>query len=269
VRITAQLIEARAVLEAYALYLQARHLGRQFTAETLRLSSALYRQALAIDTDYAAAWDGLANNYIGQASDGLLPADDAFAEAHAALARALAADPDYALAHSDLGYLFLADGRWDEAIATYQSALQLSPDYLGAYFHMGVAQLLKGEAAAALASMQQEKYEVYRLLGLVMAYHAMADTAASDAALVELIENFEREWAYNIAFVLAYRDEPDKAFEWLEKAVTCKDTGLAEIVRQPLFINISDDPRWLPFLESIGKSPAQLDAIGFRVTLPR
>jgi hypothetical protein len=43
---------------------------------------------------------------------------------------------------------------------------------------------------------------------------------------------------------------------------------LSEIPTQILFTNIHDDPRWLPFLESIGKSPAQLDAIKFKVTLP-
>mgnify|MGYP000250164037 CR=1 FL=1 len=37
---------------------------------------------------------------------------------------------------------------------------------------------------------------------------------------------------------------------------------------EPQFANIRQDPRWLPFLESIGKSPAQLDAIKFKVTLP-
>ena len=88
------------------------------------------------------------------------------------------------------------------------------------------------------------------------------------AALAEVIGRFEREWAYNIAFVLAYRNAKDRAFAWLKKAVAWKDTGLAEVVRQPSFNNISDDPRWLPFLESIGKSPAQLDAIEFKVTLP-
>jgi hypothetical protein len=35
-----------------------------------------------------------------------------------------------------------------------------------------------------------------------------------------------------------------------------------------LFRSLHDDPRWLPFLESIGKSPAQLDAIEFEVTFP-
>jgi hypothetical protein len=35
-----------------------------------------------------------------------------------------------------------------------------------------------------------------------------------------------------------------------------------------LFANLHDDPRWLPFLESIDMSPAQLAAIEFNVTLP-
>jgi len=323
--------------EAYALYLQARHLGRQYSPESLRQSNTLYQQALAIDPDYAAAWDGLSNNYIGQANEGLLPAEEAFLQARTAVTNALTADPDYAPAHShlawisiiadndlasaarhleralaldptstdiignaasllfflgrveqaiafnayanardpvdaigraNLGYLFLVEGRWDEAIASYESALQMSPDYLGARYYVGVAQLLKGNAAAALVSVQREKYEVNRLMGLAMVYHALGDAAASDAALSELIEKYEAGWAYNIAFVLAYRNEVDKAFAWLEKSVTYKDTGLADIVKQPLFNNISGDPRWLPFLASIGKSPAQLDAIEFRVALP-
>ena len=46
--------------EAYALYLQAVQLGRQFTAEAFQQSDALYRKVLAIDPRYAPAWDGLA-----------------------------------------------------------------------------------------------------------------------------------------------------------------------------------------------------------------
>ncbi len=43
---------------------------------------------------------------------------------------------------------------------------------------------------------------------------------------------------------------------------------LTELAIQPLFANIQFDPRWLPFLESIGKFPEQLAAIEFKVTLP-
>jgi hypothetical protein len=52
--------------------------------------------------------------------------------------------------------------------------------------------------------------------------------------------------AYNIAYVLAFRGEADRAFEWLDKAVACHDGGLAEIVGSPPFANLRQDPRWLP-----------------------
>jgi hypothetical protein len=51
--------------------------------------------------------------------------------------------------------------------------------------------------------------------------------------------------------------------------VTYGDPGLADIIAEPLFESLRSDPRWLPFLESIGKTPAQLDAIAFDVHLPR
>ena len=66
---------------------------------------------------------------------------------------------------------------------------------------------------------------------------------------------------------MAYRGEADRAFEWLDKAVEYKDV-VSHIINMPLFSNIHDDPRWLPFLESIGASPEQLAAIEFEVTLP-
>jgi hypothetical protein len=74
--------------------------------------------------------------------------------------------------------------------------------------------------------------------------------------------------AYNVAYVLAYRGEADRAFEWLDKAAAYHDPGLATIVVNPLFANIHQDPRWLPFLRKLGKAPEQLAAIKFDVKLP-
>ena len=83
-----------------------------------------------------------------------------------------------------------------------------------------------------------------------------------------MIEKYEHDTAYNIAYVFAFREEADKAFEWLQKAVTYNDTGLSEIVTETLFDNVRSDDRWLTFLESIGKSPEQLAAIEFNLSLP-
>jgi adenylate cyclase len=116
--------------------------------------------------------------------------------------------------------------------------------------------------------MQREPYELCRLLGLVIAHHGLEHSAQSDAALEELIRDHAADSAYNIAYVLAYRSERDRAFEWLDKAVEQRDPGLQEIVLEPLFSKLHDDPRWLPFLASIGYAPQQLDAIEFEVRLP-
>ncbi len=324
--------------EAYALFLQARQLGRQGTAQGIEQSIALYQQALEIDPDYAAAWTDLARDYGRQANFGLRPLDEGFRMAREAVNRALAIDPMYAeayallgrisvaydddlaaaaryieraldldpsnpyilgravllareldrldeavalgeyavtrdpvnaIGHSNLGLVYRYAGRLDEAIASTRTALSLSPGLIGAQSFIGISLLLKGEPQAALAAMQQESFEEWRLLGLVVAYHALGQATESDAALAELIEKHEQGWAYNIAYVLAFRGEADRAFEWLDRAVQYNDPGLSLIAVDILFANIHDDPRWLPFLESIGKSPEQLAAIEFEVTLPQ
>jgi TolB-like protein/cytochrome c-type biogenesis protein CcmH/NrfG len=324
--------------EAYALYLQARQLGRQSTAEGFEQSIALYQQALEIDPDYAAAWAGLANNYIGQAGSLQRPIDEGYRLAREAANRAVAIDPEFAEAytqlgriemdydgdlpaaarhleralalaptnpdiitdaallamdlgrpdeaialqdyvvardpvnsndHNWLGYFYLLAGRLDEAITSFRTALTLSPGSIGGHYIIGVALLLKDEPEAALAALAEEADEGYRLIGLVMAYHALGQAAESDAALADLIEKHEQEAAYNIAYVLTFRGEADRAFEWLDKAVEYNDPGLADIPVDIMFANIHDDPRWLPFLEDIGKSPEQLAAIAFDVSLPQ
>jgi hypothetical protein len=51
--------------------------------------------------------------------------------------------------------------------------------------------------------------------------------------------------------------------------VQYNDPGLTGIPADPLLANIRSDPRWLPFVESIGKAPEQLAAIDFKVRLPQ
>ena len=92
--------------------------------------------------------------------------------------------------------------------------------------------------------------------------------ADSDAALAETVTKYASDSAFNIAYILAWRNERDCAFEWLDKAVTQEDPGLSEIAYNPLFANLHDDPRWLPFLRKIGKAPEQLAAIKFDVKVP-
>ncbi|MGI9233770.1 MAG: TPR end-of-group domain-containing protein, partial [Woeseiaceae bacterium] len=309
--------------KAYALVLQARYLIDQSRPGTVEKSIALLEQALAIDPDYVAAWDGLADAYTRQTDWGLRSVDEGYSLAREAANRALVLDPAYAPAHgrlariemnyfgdlvkaaghyeralaiepaniatmssaasfavslgrldqaialaefavardpvnprrmANLGINYLYAGRLDEAIASLRTTLMLSPSYVGAQHFIGMALLLKDETESALAVMKIEADEGWRLNGLVMAHYALGELAASDRVLAELIEKYEQDAAYNIAYVLAFRRETDRAFDWLNKAVAQNDPGLTEIASQPMFSSIRSDSRWQPFLESIGRS---------------
>ena len=114
--------------KVYTLFLQARHWGRQGTPEGLERSIALYQRALAIDANDAAAWKGLANDYLNQASYGLRPIDEGYRLARNAVEKALAIDSDYAPAHGALGWIAMTyDGDLAAAARSYEHALALEP----------------------------------------------------------------------------------------------------------------------------------------------
>jgi tetratricopeptide (TPR) repeat protein len=114
--------------QAYALYLQAKELGRQRNAEAFAKSDLLLQQALEIDARYAPALIELARNFTNKASQGLLPAQEAFVRARQAAEKTLAIDPDYAPAHAILGYIaMLADDDFATAAQYHRRALTLDP----------------------------------------------------------------------------------------------------------------------------------------------
>lgn len=177
-------------------------------------------------------------------------------------------DPVNPTIHSNLGTAYLWDGRFDDAIASMHTSLTLSPGRFRAHYRIGEALLHKGEPEAALEEIMSETMEGFRLIGQAMAYHALGRAAEAEAALTTLIEKYEQVAPYNIAYVYAFRGEADNAFAWLDKAMSHNDPGLLNAGVNNLFASLYDDPRWLQFLERLGKSPAKLAAIEFKVTLP-
>jgi len=178
-------------------------------------------------------------------------------------------DPINVRALYNLAYHQRLAGRLDEAIATYRTILKLAPDIGGARADLANALLLKGDARGAQAEIEEETSGIWKAIGLPMVYHALGRKAESDAAVAALALDPEKGGPYNIAYVHAFRGDADKAFEWLGKAAHYGGGGLSEITSENLFGPIRSDPRWLPFLRSIGKDTESLAKIEFKVTLPQ
>ena len=231
-----------------------------FGGNDLAAAALHFNRALALDP---ADLDVLRNSAGLLGSLGRL--DEALAVEEAVVRR----DPVNVSALHNLGVSQRYDGRLDAAIVSFRTVLSLTPGRGGARANLGTALLLKGDAPRALSEIEQETSELWKMIGLPLAYHALGRKADSDAALTALIAKYEKDSSYNIAYVYAYRGESDKAFEWLDKAIEYGDPGIGEIVTENLFANIHADPRWLAFLRKAGKAPEQLAKIEFQVKLPQ
>ncbi|HEY4302466.1 MAG TPA: TIR domain-containing protein [Candidatus Didemnitutus sp.] len=113
---------------AYALYLQARQLSRQFTTESLKQAVSLNQQALGIDPNLAASWANLAECYMIQSDFGGRPNIEGYSLARDAASKAIAADPNCAAAYTALGNVQAAfDGDAPSAARSFERALELDP----------------------------------------------------------------------------------------------------------------------------------------------
>ncbi|HTD69086.1 MAG TPA: tetratricopeptide repeat protein, partial [Gemmatimonadales bacterium] len=161
--------------DAYDLYLRGRAEWNEWTEEGTRKSIEYFQRAVQRDPGYAPAWAGLSDAYAHMGQFLLLPArvasfkaraaaeraiqlDETLSEARVSLAgalllqwswsagekelqRAIALNPNSALAHQWYGWLLSARGQFDPAIREMRRALELDPlspnkqNSLAATFH--------------------------------------------------------------------------------------------------------------------------------------
>jgi len=177
-------------------------------------------------------------------------------------------DPVNPVLQCDLGRFHYCAGGLDAGIACCRTALKLEPGMIATHSAIARALLKKGDGAMALEESMAEPHEGFQAEAQALIYAAMGRQAEADAALARMIE-WGDDAAMNIAFVLADRGEADLAFQWLEKARVLHDTGL-KFLYVPRFSHaLHSDPRWEPFLASLGMAPEQMNAIEFDVRPPR
>jgi adenylate cyclase len=115
-------------VDAYTVYLQARHQWKRRGAEPVRRSVELFRQALEMDPGFARAWSGLAAAYVvlpGYTGEDPGPYRE---QANDAARQALARDPNLAEAHAVLAQLLRDAGDWTGAEAGFFFAISLDPN---------------------------------------------------------------------------------------------------------------------------------------------
>jgi len=158
-------------------------------------------------------------------------------------------DPLNMSAYSSLGILYRKVHRYDDAIAIFKKQIDIRPRYHWAYFNLGKSYLFKGEAEQALVEIEKNPSNVYREVGMVLAYSTLGRETEAQAALQRLVA---REGGQNPAWIaeaFAWRNEKDQAFAWLEKAYIQKDVGLAYLLGSNVFKNLCS--RWVDLLKKL------------------
>jgi adenylate cyclase len=165
--------------------------------------------------------------------------------------QALAVDPLNTSIHSSLGILYRKTHRLDDSIAILEKQIELKPQYHWAHFNLGKSYLFRGDAARALEEVEKNPFNVYRDVGLVLAYTTLGREAEAQAVLQRLVNQEGEQNPVWVAEAYAWRDERDAAFEWLEKGFAQKDVGLAYLLGNTVFESLWDDPRWGAFLQKL------------------
>src|SRR6516225_6526621 len=165
--------------------------------------------------------------------------------------QAIALDPLLAGSHSYLAILYYAAGQYDNAESEAQQALELNPQKTYDHFIRGEILLERHRPLEALTEMEHEPAEIWRLTGEALAYHALGRIGDSNTAVSQLIADHQANMAYQIAEVYAYRGEPDKAFEWLDRAYEQRDAGLRSLKIDPHMTSLRRDQRYRELLKKM------------------
>jgi TolB-like protein/DNA-binding winged helix-turn-helix (wHTH) protein/lipopolysaccharide biosynthesis regulator YciM len=142
-------------------------------------------------------------------------------------------------------------GQQDEAAADCKKALKLNPNVGAAHMLLSQIYVMQGRPQDALPEIELVRFDFIRAFLYPIAYYALGREKQSDAALSELIAKYHASAAYQIAQVYAFRNQSDKAFEWLDRAYALRDSGLIGTKVEPLLKSLHSDPRFAAFLKKL------------------
>jgi tetratricopeptide (TPR) repeat protein len=175
--------------EAYHLYLRGRYFWTKYSKEWVLKAIEVFKQAIAIDSNYALAYSGLADAYfrlsnlhfpprevLPKAKEAALRAveiDENLAEAHSSLGlvkvyydhdwngaesefrKAIRLNPYLVLAHQRFGSYLTFMGRFEESVRHYETALEIDPFSLQINMNLATTYFLSGEYDRAVSHLRK------------------------------------------------------------------------------------------------------------------
>jgi tetratricopeptide (TPR) repeat protein len=129
-----------------------------------------------------------------------------------------------------------------------RKAIELIPAGVHTRYVLALLLAHLGRDSEAVATATEEPAPWGRLTALAYAHHKAGRFAESDEALRELEANHASDSAFQIAQTHAGRGEIDAAFDWLERAFSGRDPGMAWLKYEPFFAVLHGDPRWAAML---------------------
>jgi serine/threonine-protein kinase len=137
--------------EAYQLYLKGRYYIQKFDTDNLKKGFDYFRQAIALDPNYALAYDGV--TYYGElAEEQFLPISDIMPKAKEAAKKALEIDDSIADSHVHMGNVYVMyDFNWVASEREYKRAIELNPNWAPAHEYYGWLLTVLGRSDEAVA----------------------------------------------------------------------------------------------------------------------
>ena len=225
-------------LEAYQLYLKGRTLFPRRGLD-VRRAAQCFERAVALDSQYALAWSGLADARNMLALYGLERPDAILLQAKEAATRAVALDPMLAEAHCSLAMSYQAyDWKWTEAEGEFLRALELNPRYLQnivwyAWLCLVPQERFDEGIAYAKRAMEQDPLSAYAhaMLAFICGFAGRTSEAVRAAkSATELQESFIAYWALQCA--LHWDQQFEEAAAAGEMALALSGRGVAAMSEQ-------------------------------------
>ncbi|HUE85236.1 MAG TPA: winged helix-turn-helix domain-containing protein [Vicinamibacterales bacterium] len=222
-------------LEAHEAYLRGRLHLRKMTREGTETAIKYFQQALTIEPQNAMVYAAMADAYIGMTSWHSAPLDT-MPQAREAARKALALEPDLAVAHALMGTVHLLfDWDWKAAGHEFNRAIELDPNLADG--HVGYAALLTalGQFETALRELKIAQSldpmspsvhgdELWMWFGARRYDEAVAESRR----WLEVDANFGRAY-WTMALALSYAGKHNAAIGAARKGVRVSDSPFAAV----------------------------------------